>query len=1327
MVINELKTAFNQFADLNFKAGFSALHGAGSDILGIFLLGYAFSSLRGLLRNKNLKTRQKILPLTGHALYFLVRGGLAIAILVGAGALIPVFLSASSFVGTYRNLMAYYKERKERANLKMELMSQEAMLNKLAKVSNPQQRKILTDYVTKPDLIYEKLYDVRKKVITDPNLDPVTKMSLVTSLNDAIVNFSQNKNIPVNLTEKTNEHSQAIFDEIGQINNEIASYQVACEQYKQMSLRTSFKENIAYYKSTHHKIFAQDLPLGTKKELMNILNGGKLTEAKLNQFYAMLGNHYLNTTPTTQLRFSDTQFSSMLQAERPQQAPLIQNFIQAPRAVYTDSTRLITALQQENIPVENLQKSLVLFTNEPASQNFNFHLLQQLEQLEQARPTQISNHASILISEAKSKIQANLQLIEEFNQIPLASAEQSRIKTFQKSSLNQFASLLQQPTEFPSPAIKFNLHEGDLLIAAGITPAIDAVSNKFSEGVKILKHQQNKAKKKLVKHVLGEQEYENILHHEAFKDIKSHQHGTLAEDFEKRYESSFSLIFKKERLNFVEYSIPRRLFNAGLTAAAGAISLLATAAIISPLAPSTSVLTSIGMIFTGTVMTHSIYLYQKQEQGTGKIRKVIKNTKGAVGPDFETSKEKQQREQKLQAELALNAGQAAKTKPSLTQQIWQSLPFVTKKTPTATKATSSTPSAGPSKESPTSQAAAQSTSVESKIQQPELASKRDTPQQYISPQLLTELQKKVAARETIDTESHSSTTAPLPESKGPKSITVFQGLTLLAQNYLQTKENLERLKQISTVEAKTTQDQQFIENILAELDLKDNGYPESEKIIQAQKILANKLHLEQDKFSAINQLYLVGVRSQQDEEKLNQLLADPLLAGYAIDKSKKAINDDPTRRYFESHLCNETLKYSLDKLDKNRLHKHFDKVFHKIPLKVRMVIPATIYHGSVHGIAAKKSDTAPEYISAIKTLRDKKSFASLDPSKSESTDKLPKAKSGKQKFKDRKEKMMLLAKTAHAAMTAVSLDNERFPLNLYQQDTVYQAKRRGRVDRKDEAGNKQNVMSNALGIMRSYMPLPQSDELYSSKGAQYVRPTDKSTFTEGAEMPEAIFGTQVTPFVNSISGTMLCQLRIIAQLVKKDQFEYAKDPEQFKEFLRSFVSYMLVNSGGHSIHEFLEVLKLPEIKEEFAGLFPEVDIYLLFQQENEKAFADAMKKTVQYNASILKRSNVLDEVKSHPGSKGLKPTSPSEMHQRSELPNWVKEEFVKKSQQKDAHKNLVNKSGSLLKSTNILMKSAQKNLTKRAEIIFSKVKNTNITKKTSSSPAKKKDGPKKKL
>lgn len=410
------------------------------------------------------------------------------------------------------------------------------------------------------------------------------------------------------------------------------------------------------------------------------------------------------------------------------------------------------------------------------------------------------------------------------------------------------------------------------------------------------------------------------------------------------------------------------------------------------------------------------------------------------------------------------------------------------------------------------------------------------------------------------------------------------------------------------------------------------------------------------KFAQIKHLFLMGVQNSNDFETITTLLTDKSLEQYdiamlqpdefellredpehlnginrtnyfvALDKLE-IINNDPSRRYFESILCHETLRENLDDLDETILEDYFNRVFAEMPISMRLLVPMTIYAGDVNGAAAQRSSTAPEYITAIQKLANSNNFPSFKPPEAQGS-------SSDEILKQRMNKMLLIVKTAHAAMTAVNRrDNAYYPLNIYgEKNSVYSGERRGRSNRTDEEGAEQTVKSNNLGIMRSYMPLGRDDTLFEETTAdtanQYRRPADASTYNAASDMPQKFFSTQVSPFVNSISGTMLCQLRIMAKLLEEQKLEYADNPEQLAQFFKCFVSYMIYNAGGHSLNEFTSVFQLPQVQEIFAKVpgFEQLNLRELFQISNDGSFMSAMDQAIGYNERILARDHLHAEL-----------------------------------------------------------------------------------------------------
>lgn len=84
---------------------------------------------------------------------------------------------------------------------------------------------------------------------------------------------------------------------------------------------------------------------------------------------------------------------------------------------------------------------------------------------------------------------------------------------------------------------------------------------------------------------------------------------------------------------------------------------------------------------------------------------------------------------------------------------------------------------------------------------------------------------------------------------------------------------------------------------------------------QALLILIDHYKNDPEKWQNLKNLYLVGIDSSDNEEKINNYLQDSLLSNYVISSTPKDINKDPVRRFFETHLAWETLQCAIDKIE----------------------------------------------------------------------------------------------------------------------------------------------------------------------------------------------------------------------------------------------------------------------------------------------------------------------------------------------------------------------------------------------------------------------------
>ena len=85
------------------------------------------------------------------------------------------------------------------------------------------------------------------------------------------------------------------------------------------------------------------------------------------------------------------------------------------------------------------------------------------------------------------------------------------------------------------------------------------------------------------------------------------------------------------------------------------------------------------------------------------------------------------------------------------------------------------------------------------------------------------------------------------------------------------------------------------------------------------------------KVDKLKKLYLSGAETTADAEEIKALLKDPVLSSYKVSFEATTINEDATRRYFETHLAYESLTHGLSKIDHGELKAHADNLFAMIP------------------------------------------------------------------------------------------------------------------------------------------------------------------------------------------------------------------------------------------------------------------------------------------------------------------------------------------------------------------------------------------------------------
>jgi hypothetical protein len=379
-----------------------------------------------------------------------------------------------------------------------------------------------------------------------------------------------------------------------------------------------------------------------------------------------------------------------------------------------------------------------------------------------------------------------------------------------------------------------------------------------------------------------------------------------------------------------------------------------------------------------------------------------------------------------------------------------------------------------------------------------------------------------------------------------------------------------------------------------------------------------EVFLEKCKVNYLSRPYKNGQRIEPDE--IHDLIrkGQKYLINFNVSFEPKIINEDASRRYFETHLAYETIKENIDQLDLAKLKKHYETLM--------VFLPSNIQNSLNEFLTGKRrpADQWIEIMDALKKINAADYYLKLLPKKSKKHFDIHETFSLKNK-----EKMELLIKIL--PITALlSQKTECLPLKIYGTG-YYHEDNRGRRE-KDTAQD--TVFSQYLGLVKSYMPIPNFDIAKDPKKATSLRITDRFDFDTKAIWLQKHFSEFRHPFSASISGIMLLQMRSVAFLHAQKKLLY-NTAEELGAYLRLFTSLFLYNSGGHSFYEFFAVLELDAIEQglNFIKDFNTINMTHLFYEQNQKAFDSSLKRTIEYNNHLLNKRKLNEEI---PGTVAVK-------------------------------------------------------------------------------------------
>lgn len=393
---------------------------------------------------------------------------------------------------------------------------------------------------------------------------------------------------------------------------------------------------------------------------------------------------------------------------------------------------------------------------------------------------------------------------------------------------------------------------------------------------------------------------------------------------------------------------------------------------------------------------------------------------------------------------------------------------------------------------------------------------------------------------------------------------------------------------------------------------RDNGDTQKFTISTSQAflLLLSKYRNDKVKKAELEEMYLLG-RTPDNATAFDHWLKDAALTGYKIDSSFTATNNDPTRRYFETHLAHQTRLSALDQLELRQL---------------------TQYQAALYGILPTAESAQANQMDDYRAVYDKivDLNTPLEPNSpliiQEYRDILLRVQEDKKLDAVQREKAEILIKCVLLGTLNATAYNASLPLKIYGKG-IYSPEQRGKVDKTKEDVSQYQARSQHLGIMKSYMPLARDDVALTETAFTFLKPSDQSRFDSNADWVKFVEASQLNPFSNSISGTMLCQLRCMAFLKDTRQLNYYR-AEEFQSFFKAMTSAMLYATGGHTFQEFLAPLQLPEVQSAFSDVpgFDQLNMKHILFDDNHIALAATIRETIQYNEHLLQKSALHHEL-----------------------------------------------------------------------------------------------------
>ncbi len=374
-----------------------------------------------------------------------------------------------------------------------------------------------------------------------------------------------------------------------------------------------------------------------------------------------------------------------------------------------------------------------------------------------------------------------------------------------------------------------------------------------------------------------------------------------------------------------------------------------------------------------------------------------------------------------------------------------------------------------------------------------------------------------------------------------------------------------------------------------------------------------KAKIELTDLEKLYKFYLEGRKTAEQTLFLEELKTILIDKGYHISTTAQTTNEDPTRRYFETHLAYHLLEQNAETLPHDELVTFTENLRKRLyslphPNANRIKVEA-IFSGDINSEILTKYEQ--EYAELISKLA-QHNYHSLS--------------------KKACDNCLQIACSTSLATLNTQLD--AMPADVYE-DSEFAMGMDGRGRITKSRIQQELVRTTAKGLMKATSPLPLYNDwvnainkTYEEKNnfSPFQRSVDQSKFMTENQWVQYLFSYQMHAYSNGISSTTLAQIRnmILEKRLDQPYFQGA-----FQKYMTVFAALMVYNSGGHSFFEIFEVFKLPICRELIEDephildcLARDQLMYQWLYVDQKEAFATSLKATIAYMHVLLAKKQM---------------------------------------------------------------------------------------------------------